>query len=234
MSENWCYNANTKIVNEKKCILVLQKLKRKITKLFNFLIRAPSKKYWVIATEKPTRLNIKLKCFSNYICCGDCGARMRYMFVLLSLFLSPYDCSFNRWYLLLLCISSVWILNRLWLLMCLRSNVLRCVFSVSYEPNDKKYQVIVIYAHTFIARWVCVHICVCGWTLTNNSHNNVMCVVYTIYRKVGIRLDARVHCMYSHNHEICDEFRTLYLVYQCVVWYVCSYHRQNTQHSYVY
>lgn len=101
--------------------------------------------------------------------------------------------------------------------MCLRSNVLRCVFSVSYETNDKKYQVIVIYAHTFIALSMCSCVCVCGWTLTNNSHINVMCVVYTIYRKVEIRLDARVHCMYSDNHEICDEFRTLYLVYQCIV-----------------
>lgn len=56
----------------------------------------------------------------------------------------------------------------------------------------------------------------------------MMCVVYTIYRKVGIRLDARVHCMYSHNHEICDEFRTLYLVVCCVICVLLSSPKHST------
>lgn len=44
--------------------------------------------------------------------------------------------------------------------------------------------------------------------------------VYTIYRKIGIRLDARVDYMYrkySYNRKICDEFRTLYFRRLCAL-----------------
>lgn len=66
--------------------------------------------------------------------------------------------------------------------------------------------------------------CVAGRLIqrTNNLHieQRTAYTVYTIYRKIGIRLNARVDYMYrkySYNRKICDEFRTLYFRRLCAL-----------------